>query len=193
MHTYKLRWRWLIALVVLATVALSGCGGGAPEATATVAVPEPTPEATIEAAQPPSSPAEGLTGRYLGTIDAAGQRIEIEVEFSEGDQGVLGTMDIPAQGLWNPAQRDHLQSPEVSFTAFSGPSIAAFAGEIQESGTISGSFTQLGVTGSFTLEPSPLVEEPLPYRQEEVVFEHGDITLAGTLTLPEEGPSRRSC
>ena len=50
------------------------------------------------------------------------------------------------------------------------------------------------MTGSFTLEPSPLVEEPLPYRQEEVVFEHADITLAGTLTLPEGGaPSRRSC
>ena len=132
MHTYKLRWRWLIALVVLATVALSGCGGGAPEATATVAVPEPTPEATIEAAQPPSSPAEGLTGRYLGTIDAAGQRIEIEVEFSEGDQGVLGTMDIPAQGAFGiPLNEITYSHPEVS-TAFSGPSIAAFAGEIRK-------------------------------------------------------------
>ena len=31
--------------------------------------------------------------------------------------------------------------------------------------------------------------EPLPYGEEEVTFQNGDITLAGTLTLPEgDGP-----
>ncbi len=36
---------------------------------------------------------------------------------------------------------------------------------------------------------APEAEEDVPYIQEEVTFSHGDITLAGTLTLPEgEGP-----
>ena len=35
----------------------------------------------------------------------------------------------------------------------------------------------------------PAAAEPLPYGEEEVTFQNGDITLAGTLTLPEgDGP-----
>ncbi len=38
-------------------------------------------------------------------------------------------------------------------------------------------------------EATPEVTEEVPYIEEEVTFENGDITLAGTLTLPEgEGP-----
>ncbi len=58
-----------------------------------------------------------------------------------------------------------------------------------------GDFTQGGQTFPFKLgreamagikrpqEPKP----PLPYRAEDVTFPNGDITLAGTLTMPESG------
>jgi uncharacterized protein len=39
------------------------------------------------------------------------------------------------------------------------------------------------------LRPTAADEEPVPYIVEEVTFENGDVTLAGTLTLPEgDGP-----
>jgi hypothetical protein len=50
---------------------------------------------------------------------------------------------------------------------------------------IEGTFSQAGFTGSFTLtrkEAEAL--EVVPYREEEITFSNGDVTLAGTLTLP---------
>ena len=51
----------------------------------------------------------------------------------------------------------------------------------------------LPVVNAFTPAPAaeatPEVTEEVPYIEEEITFENGDITLAGTLTLPEgEGP-----
>jgi hypothetical protein len=61
--------------------------------------------------------------------------------------------------------------------------------------SIGGAFTQLGVGGTFWLKPSEAAaeesepEEPLPHTEEEVFFENGDVTLAGTLTrLDTPGP-----
>jgi hypothetical protein len=40
-----------------------------------------------------------------------------------------------------------------------------------------------------TFQPTPAAVEEVPYAQEEVTFQNGDVTLAGTLTLPEgDGP-----
>jgi pimeloyl-ACP methyl ester carboxylesterase len=70
--------------------------------------------------------------------------------------------------------------------------LAVWEGELRED-VIEGEFGQGGVSGTFRLEPASVpvdsVSEDLPYRQEEVVFQNGDITLAGTLTIPDSpGP-----
>lgn len=36
-------------------------------------------------------------------------------------------------------------------------------------------------------QPATVVDEPLPYTEEQVTFENGDVTLAGILTLPNDG------
>lgn len=48
---------------------------------------------------------------------------------------------------------------------------------------------QVFVPALDALAPLEIEAEPVPYAEEEVTFENGDVTLAGTLTLPEgEGP-----
>jgi imidazolonepropionase-like amidohydrolase/pimeloyl-ACP methyl ester carboxylesterase len=47
---------------------------------------------------------------------------------------------------------------------------------------INGRFTGLGTTAAFTLKRSP--KEPAFYREEEVTFKNGDVSLSGTLLIP---------
>ncbi len=58
---------------------------------------------------------------------------------------------------------------------------AVFDGEIRND-KITGNLQVIGLTGTFYLERAK--EEPLPYKQEEVRFRNGKVTLAGTLTIP---------
>ncbi|MCH8255340.1 MAG: alpha/beta fold hydrolase [Gemmatimonadetes bacterium] len=74
-----------------------------------------------------------------------------------------------------------------------GPGLAVFDGR-QVGDSIGGAFTQAGLGGTFFLKRSSQAAampkeppEPLPYAEEEVTFHNADITLAGTLTLPESG------
>lgn len=183
------------------SLALTGCGGTAAptqpatavaEAAPTVA-PAPTataePAATATAAEVEAPAVEmELSGPYSGQIDVAGQSIEIEVRFQPADGGLTGELDIPAQGAFGiPVENLAIEGDEISFTILSGANRGVFAGAIDEGGSIAGSFVQAGYTGAFSLGPAVAAE--LPYVQEEVTFTHGDITLAGTLSLPEgEGP-----
>ncbi|NQT92950.1 MAG: alpha/beta fold hydrolase [Lentisphaerae bacterium] len=62
--------------------------------------------------------------------------------------------------------------------------------------SIGGSFAQAGYSGTFSLSRAEAPVEdlaeaapppPLPYAEEEVTFRNGDVTLAGTLTIPPSG------
>jgi hypothetical protein len=82
----------------------------------------------------------------------------------------------------------------VRFSITGIPGDPTFAGRL-ENGAIAGDFTQGGQTFPFTRGREAVAEVkrpqepklPLPYRTEEVTFPNGDITLAGTLTMPESG------
>ena len=66
---------------------------------------------------------------------------------------------------------------------------ASFAG-VLDSDTISGTFNQRDMEGSFELHRIPdIAVEEIPYTASEVTIEGEDVSLAGTLTIPEgEGP-----
>ncbi|MEZ4771433.1 MAG: alpha/beta fold hydrolase, partial [Caldilineales bacterium] len=111
--------------------------------------------------------------------------------------GLTATIDVPQQGATGISLHDvRYEHPAVYFEMLEGARKATYDGQLNPDGTINGTFSQSGVTGSFTLHraeaPPPTaeaVEADVPYREEEVSFANGDITLAGTLTLPEgDGP-----
>lgn len=139
-----------------------------------------------------------LGGSWNGTIEIPSNPLEIAVTFEEGAQ-LSGTIDIPAQGAIDLALVDVTHNgAEVSFGIEGVPGNPSFEGSLQE-GVISGEYSQSGQTFPFELtpggansvnrpqEPTP----PYPYTEEQVTVQTQteQVSLAGTLTLPEgDGP-----
>jgi pimeloyl-ACP methyl ester carboxylesterase len=132
-----------------------------------------------------------LTGQWDGAILVLGTELPINVHFADGDT-LTATIDIPVQGAMGlPLLRVSRDDDRVHFELMGGPGLAVFDGHL-DGDSIGGTFEQSGVSGTFGLRratdaaANPSTDdEPAPYRAEEVTFANGDISLAGTLTLPE--------
>lgn len=144
----------------------------------------------------PQSPEEAppdlrpLLGKWNGDISIMGQVLGIIVEFKSIANELKATIDIPVQGAKGLNLKNlRFETPTVHLELPAGPGLAIFDGELKQD-SIKGSFMQAGMSGSFRLgrgEPvkkEVLPEEPLPYKQEEVVFVNDTLKFAGTLTLP---------
>lgn len=144
---------------------------------------------------------ELVAGHWEGHIEIPGQPLVVKVDFGVDDTDWNGTIDIPAQSAQDlPLSDIHIVEENaglsVKFSIRGVPGNPTFDGQLQD-GIISGTFSQGGATFGFRLsreivaglvrpqEPKP----PFPYQIEEVVFENGPVSLAGTLTVPEgDGP-----
>ena len=124
-----------------------------------------------------------------GLIDL---EIRVAITVDEAGTGLSGTIDIPAQGLVGyPLAEFVFDGTEIAFVMPDVPGDPAFAGSVTAD-RIEGTFTQGGQPLPFVLErdvePTALRPQepvpPFPYLEEEVSFASGDVTLAGTLTLP---------
>ncbi len=142
-----------------------------------------------------------VAGHWEGKINTPIQPLIIKVDLSIKDNNWSGTIDIPTQGAKGlPLSNIHIKETDnkinVKFVIRGVLGTPTFDGHLHDD-TITGKFTQGGVTLDFTLsrntisdparpqEPKP----PFPYKIEEVAFKNGTVNLAGTLTLPEgSGP-----
>ncbi|MFU8889328.1 MAG: alpha/beta hydrolase family protein [Trueperaceae bacterium] len=143
-----------------------------------------------------------LAGLALGQADPAGAwrgalgpgliDLEIRVAITADGGALAGTIDIPAQGLFGyPLAEFALDGSDIAFAMPGVPGDPAFAGVV-EGDRIEGTFTQSGQALPFLLErdaePAALrpqePQPPFPYLEEELTYASGDVTLAGTLTLP---------
>lgn len=124
-----------------------------------------------------------------GLIDL---EIRVTIAADEAGTGLSGTIDIPAQGLIGyPLTDVAYDGIDIAFAMPGIPGDPEFAGSLQGD-RIEGTFTQAGQPLPFVLErdaaPSATRPQepvpPFPYLEEEVSFASGDVTLAGTLTLP---------
>jgi pimeloyl-ACP methyl ester carboxylesterase len=136
-------------------------------------------------------------GVWSGTLGPGAVDLEIRVtlaadEADEAGAGLTGTIDIPAQGLVAfPLADVVLDGAEIAFLMAGVPGDPAFVGALADD-RIEGTFTQGDQAMPFFLErdtePTALrpqePQPPFPYDVEEVTFASGDVTLAGTLTLP---------
>ncbi len=155
--------------------------------------PTNTPEATATSEPAEAEVAVSPAGYWEGKIATSGIELIINVEFSEGDGGLAGTIDIPEQGAAGlPLENITLTGDQLHFEI--GGVGAMFDGTVTESG-ITGDFGQGTATGTFELAAAERAEESsevaadLPYRVEEVQWNIDDTVVNATLTRPEgEGP-----
>jgi len=133
-------------------------------------------------------------GAWRGTLGPGiiDLQIQVQIAADEAGDGLAGTIDIPAQGLFDFALADvALEGSDIAFVMPGVPGDPAFAGTI-DGDRIEGTFTQGGQAFPFFLERDlePVAQRPqepqppFPYLEEEVTFASGAVTLAGTLTLP---------
>lgn len=140
-------------------------------------------------------------GYWTGSIAPGVLDLGVNVLLEGSEEAPTGLLDIPAQGLFSFVLTDvAIDGAEVTFSMGGVPGNPVFAGTVKGD-AITGTFSQAGQEFEFVLtreegEPEGLIrpqepQPPFPYAEEEVtiVSPAGDVTLAGTLTLPEgQGP-----
>ena len=131
-------------------------------------------------------------GTWQGAIELPGAQLEIRAAFALEGAALAGTLDIPAQGLIDFALAPvTLEGDVLRFGMPGVPGDPMFEGAI-DGDAVTGTFTQGGQVFPFALERTAAANvrpqepmPPFPYLEEEVTFASGDVTLAGTLTLPD--------
>ncbi|WP_433525555.1 alpha/beta hydrolase family protein [Nocardia pseudovaccinii] len=164
--------RWLVSVLVLIVALVAGCSSSDKGRT------------------------RSLTGDWHGSIEVPGAPLAVGVSFADNGSA---TIDIPSQGVNGAALKDVSAEPDrVAFTIPDTPGDPVFDGKSdKDANRISGEFRQAGQSLPLTLERGKIgtsahpqePKPPYPYRSEDVTYRNGDITIAGTLTLPEgNGP-----
>lgn len=133
-----------------------------------------------------SAGAQEISGPWKGTLDFGSTKLAIVFHFN-GSECVMDSPDQGAKGI--PAELLFISADSVSVSQKQLG--AAFSGRLRD-GAIVGRFSQRGLTVALTLTPGEVVRSrpqtpvgPFPYKTEEVSFQNGSATLAGTLTYPE--------
>lgn len=140
--------------------------------------------------------AQDITGQWNGILQVSGIQLRIVFHITKTESGYSSTMDSPDQGA---------SGIPVTTTSFENPILnlkipnagIEYEGTLKD-GIIAGTFKQRALTFPLDLkreeiEKPKLVRpqdpvKPYPYYSEEVTFrnEKANISLAGTLTLPEK-------
>jgi hypothetical protein len=131
-------------------------------------------------AVPSGAGLQQLDGHWEGAIAQPGGDLKIAVDFTTKGDTVSGTFDLPAAAVYHWPLKIRYASSKLSFTLPMGLTFEGeFAGDM-----ISGKLPSPtgGDTDSFYLKRHAAA--PLPYKQEDVRFQSGGFTLAGTLRLP---------
>jgi pimeloyl-ACP methyl ester carboxylesterase len=136
---------------------------------------------------------EPLLGHWEGSISLPTGELLIKVDLEQHGSALAGTIDIPIQGAAGlPLDQLRFEGDDVTFVIKGVPGDPTFTGKLAN-GEITGDFVQGGARFPFTLgrekvappkrpqDPTP----PYPYDEQDVTYTNGDITLAGTLTLPK--------
>src|ERR1043166_2477625 len=120
-----------------------------------------------------------LNGHWEGAINQPSGELKMSVDFTT-DGTIKGTFTLPAAAALNWPLNISYAAPNLKFRL---PMGLLFEGELQGD-TISGKVPSPsgGHVDTFYLKRKPAVA--LPYKEEDVAFQSGGVTLTGTLRLP---------
>lgn len=140
--------------------------------------------------------AQDITGQWNGILKVQGTQLRLVFNVSKSDNGYSSTMDSPDQGAKDiPVTKTTFENPSIKFEVTNAG--IEYLGAIKDN-EIVGIFKQGGMELPLNLSREVLEKEevkrpqepskPYPYYSEEVTFPNtkANISLAGTLTLPEK-------
>lgn len=132
----------------------------------------------------PQPNASGLSGHWAGSWVREGDSLPVWFDFTGSDGEYAGTFgsesfrvsDIPFQGV-------SVDADSVHWLLVGDETTTRFSGALQGN-RLNGTFSDVTGSGTFQMERTSQPAAP-PYTKEEVHFKNGDVTLAGTLLMPD--------
>jgi len=127
-----------------------------------------------------------IGGDWSGAISILNVDLGMVMRFKAEGGTYSGTIDIPEQSAFGLKLSNVVYNdPSISFELEIPNRTAKFKGGVNGD-SITGDFSQAGLEGKFTLARGLKKEEveQKNFKEEEVTFKNGDITFAGTLSIP---------
>lgn len=140
--------------------------------------------------------AQDIVGSWNGALNVGSAKLRLVINISKTDDGYKSTLDSPDQGAKGiPVPKTTFEKSKLSFEIPAAGIL--YTGDFQNDKFV-GTFKQGGrefplelVKGTVVVEAPVRPQEPkkpFPYYSEDITFENpkAQITLAGTLTLPQK-------
>ncbi|HEY3129357.1 MAG TPA: alpha/beta fold hydrolase [Acidobacteriota bacterium] len=129
-----------------------------------------------------SAAQRSIEGHWEGVMVREGAELPVSFDFTNGATGLTASFNSPTQkAIGIPLRNVSYTTPKVHFELVGDATTNVFDGELNAD-TIAGQFREGDARGRFSLRR--VDAKPLTFRQEEVSFRNGDVTLSGTLLLP---------
>lgn len=135
-----------------------------------------------------------LNGSWKGALEAGPMSLSIVFHIEQTNDSVIFTWDSPDQKAFDLPAIATIRGNELNVEI--AEAYASYKGKL-ENDTLVGIFTQFGTdyplrmtrnTGNDRPQEAAIeADQNKPYHSENVTFTNGDMTLAGTLTVPNTG------
>lgn len=127
-----------------------------------------------------------LRGGWEGSWTRAGAPLAVTFEFQRTDSGYTGLFgSIPLRVTGIPLSKIVYRAPNLHYEIVGDRTTIVFDGKLERN-SISGSFKDGDALGTFVLRRAAGRVKPA-YHEEDVSFQNGDVTLSGSILLPNDG------
>lgn len=125
---------------------------------------------------------ESIEGHWEGTMIREGAALSVSFDFTNEAAKLNASFNSPTQrAMGIPLRNVSYAAPKVHFELVGDATTIIFDGELTAD-IITGQFREGDAQGTFSLRR--VQAKPPTFKQEEVSFRNGNITLSGTLLLP---------
>jgi pimeloyl-ACP methyl ester carboxylesterase len=129
-----------------------------------------------------SAAQKSIAGHWKGVMVRESAELPVSFDFTNESTEVEAKFNSPTQrAIGIPLRNVNYAPPNVHFELVGDATTIVFDGKLSDE-TIAGQFREGGAKGTFSLKYS--AAPPPVFKQEEITFQNGDVTLHGTLLLP---------
>ncbi len=131
---------------------------------------------------PCSAAQKSIEGHWEGVMVREGAELTVSFDFMSDATSFKGSFNsLTQRALGIPLRNVNYTDPKVHFELAGDETTMVFVGELTAD-ALTGQFQERDARGTFALRR--VQPNPSTFRQEEVNFQNGDVTLSGTLLLP---------